>query len=415
MKKNAVLILIFLVVAGLGFAGGKTDSLQGEKIRVVFWHRTSDNFEKEIAAFEALNPDVTIVSEAIGTNYDDLYTKYMTAIASNSLPNIGIVGQRHGISQMYESGKLLPIEDFLDPASIKDVMPGYWGRFIYDGKKVCVPYSSSVPVLYYNADLFERNKLSPPKRFSEIPAIAKQLTLDTNGDGKPDVYGFNFNADTPWYLQAWVWDCGFRVTLAGDKASVDNGGYRQVFETISNMVHIDKSMPANQHSTSIDDFMNGYTAMFITSSANLKQLSEGCTFKLGVAPFPGKNTILGGNSLGVFAADKKTVEAGVRFINYLLSLDGSLTNIKKGYLPIRNSFLQSAEIKDLLKKEPERRVSIDSVAHLSMQGVNVADSTIWMETKEIVSEVEANSKADIPALLAEFQKTVNRFYADYYR
>ena len=174
-------------------------------------------------------------------------------------------------------------------------------------------------------------------------------------------------------------------------------------------------MPANQHNTGLDDFINGYTAMFTTSSANLQQIMSECDFTLGVAPLPGKWTILGGNSLGLFASDdEKEMEASVRLINYLITLDGSLTNIEKGYLPIRNSFLESEEIKNLVAAEPLRQVSIDSVSKLFDQGVNVADSTIWLETMDVLSEVEANPDADVSRLLSDFQDTVDNFMSDYF-
>ena len=416
MKKRIVLALLLAAVSSaFAFAGGSGETTDNGKVQIVFWHRTFDDFSKEEAAFEAANPDIDVVNEAVGGDYDDLYTKYMTAIASNSLPNAGIVGQRHGIPEMYESGKLLVIEDYLPSESLDDVMPAFWGRFIYDGKRVCIPYSSSVPMLYYNADLFEEYGQKVPEHFEEIPAVAKALTIDRDGDGRTDVYGFNFNSDTPWYIQPWAWDEGAEVILADDRASVDNDGYRAVFEGIHQMVFEDGSMPSNQHSTGLDDFKNGYTAMFVTSSANLAQLQAGCGFRLGVAPFPGTYTALGGNSIGLFATnDEKELEATIRWISYLISLDGSLTNIMKGYLPIRTSFMESEEIQDLIASDPLRAVSIESAENIYPQSVNVADSTIWQETMDILSKVESDPDADIPALLADFQKTVDDFYNDYY-
>ena len=416
MSKKIVLALVLaLLTCTFAFANGSAESSDDGKTQIVFWHRTFDDFSKEEAAFEAANPDIDVVNEAVGGDYDDLYTKYMTAIASNSLPNAGIVGQRHGIPEMYESSKLLVIEDYLPEESLNDIMPAFWGRFIYDGKRVCIPYSSSVPVLYYNADLFEEYGLEVPKHFEEIPAVAKALTLDKDGDGKTDEYGFNFNSDTAWYIQPWAWDEGATIIISDSEASVDNEGYLTVFNGIHKMVFEDKSMPSNQHSTSLEDFKNGFTAMFVTSSANLSQLQGSCSFKLGVAPFPGTYTALGGNSIGLFATDDdKELEATIKWITYLISLDGSLTNIMKGYLPIRTSFMESEEIKNLIASEPLREVSIESSENIYPQPVNVADSTIWQETMDILSKVETDPNADIPALLKDFQKTVDDFYNDYY-
>lgn len=417
MKKSLVVLLIIAIAVSSVFAGGSSESgKKSDKVELVFWHRTSDNFTNEIAAFEAMNPDIKIISEAVGTDYDDLYTKYMTAIASNSLPNIGIVGQRHGIPQMYDSGKLLPIEDYLTESEISDIMPEFWGRFTYGGKKVALPYANSIPMMYYNADLFEQYGLDVPTSLDEVVAAAKVLTLDTDNDGRTDIYGLNFNSDTPWYIQPWAWDNGAKVIVSDKEASVDNEGYKKTFEAMQKMVHVDKSMPANQHSTSLDDFKNGYVAMFLTSCANLTQLQSGINgkFTLGVADFPGDYTIIGGNALGLFDSSPEKIEASLKFIRYLISLEGSLSNIEKGYLPIRLSFINSPEIEEMLSSEPNRQVCFDSIARVYGQPVNVADSTIWLETIDILSKVEANPTANVDALLAGFQKDVNQFYADYY-
>ncbi|MGI6558382.1 MAG: ABC transporter substrate-binding protein [Limnochordia bacterium] len=44
-------------------------------------------------------------------------------------------------------------------------------------------------VLWYRKDLFEEKGLDVPKTWSEWLHAAKELTIDTDGDGKPDIYG----------------------------------------------------------------------------------------------------------------------------------------------------------------------------------------------------------------------------------
>jgi len=42
----------------------------------------------------------------------------------------------------------------------------------------------------YRKDLFEKYGLTAPQTFEELEEVAKKLTLDTNGDGKIDIYGY---------------------------------------------------------------------------------------------------------------------------------------------------------------------------------------------------------------------------------
>jgi multiple sugar transport system substrate-binding protein len=46
--------------------------------------------------------------------------------------------------------------------------------------------------LTYRKDLFEKYGVSLPKTYEEVKEVAKQLTLDTDGDGKIDLYGTCF-------------------------------------------------------------------------------------------------------------------------------------------------------------------------------------------------------------------------------
>ena len=60
MKKAIALMLVLLCVCTMVFAGGSKES-SGGKTQIVFWHRTNDDFTKEVAAFEAANPDIDVV------------------------------------------------------------------------------------------------------------------------------------------------------------------------------------------------------------------------------------------------------------------------------------------------------------------------------------------------------------------
>ena len=55
-----------------------------------------------------------------------------------------------------------------------------------DGKQIGVPYSISVPVLYYNPEIFKAAGLdpaNPPKTWDEVKAAAKQIKDNTGNMG----------------------------------------------------------------------------------------------------------------------------------------------------------------------------------------------------------------------------------------
>lgn len=59
----------------------------------------------------------------------------------------------------------------------------------FGAKQMGVPFRVGTAMLYYRTDLFREKGLGPPRTWDEFMAAAKALTIDTNGDGKPDIYG----------------------------------------------------------------------------------------------------------------------------------------------------------------------------------------------------------------------------------
>ncbi|MFH0799242.1 MAG: sugar ABC transporter substrate-binding protein [Pseudomonadota bacterium] len=65
----------------------------------------------------------------------------------------------------------------------------YLDALSYDGHLYALPTESFGPALVYRKDLFIKYGVKVPTNMSELIAAAKRLTLDTNGDGKIDIYG----------------------------------------------------------------------------------------------------------------------------------------------------------------------------------------------------------------------------------
>ena len=56
-------------------------------------------------------------------------------------------------------------------------------------------HAAGTSLLIYRKDLAEKPGLKPPKTWADLLANAKALTLDTNGDGKIDIYGITLPGD----------------------------------------------------------------------------------------------------------------------------------------------------------------------------------------------------------------------------
>lgn len=422
MIMAALSIALAFTVAGCSSGSTKTASpnssagsedSSSQKVTIRFWARTTDNFDKEIAGFQSKYPNIHVEYSGVGKDYDELMTKYLSGIAAKDLPDVAMIGQRNGIPQLYDSGMLEPIENFMSVSEQNDILPVYWVRFSYKGKRITVPFQSSMPILFYNQNILkEYNIANPPQNMDELMQDAKTIAAG----GK--YAGVNLNADMAWYIEAMVINEGSDIVKQDGSVSINNDGYRKVFERIKTMVHVDHSMPANQNSTARDDFCNGMTAFLFDSCASNSAVSKGVAskFAYSVALFPQAKKMgvpIGGNSLGIFKSTKAKEKAAYQLIQYLISPTSiAAGTMEKGYIPISNSSLTDPTVKAGMSNSIMKTV-IGQVQYLKGQAVSPADSIIWTDTMSMLEKVESDSNVDINAQLKKAQSDVDKFMKDY--
>lgn len=406
MKKILALVLALSMMLGM------TSFALAEDITLEFWVRNSDDFVNEIAAYEAANPGVKINQVQVGANYDDLVAKYNAAQVAGNLPQVALVGQRHGIPQWYDAGVLLPAQEWLTEEEQADVLDNFWTRYTYNGVRLAVPFGSSMPMLWYNKTMLDELGLAVPETITEMMEAAIKAVKDVDGDGATDIYGVNFNSDTPWYIQPMVWSMGGTIIDEEGNVTVDIPEAQKVFEMLAEMVRTG-ALPANQHGTANADFCNGNSLFYITSCASKEGLQNniGDKFELGVAFFPGevtRNVCIGGNGLAIFKSTPEMEEASAKFVKYMISVEGMNFNLTKGYMPFTNSQFASELIQQRLE-DPMWKIVLDQVQYIRGQNIHPADSTIWSEMMNLISAVEADPDMDIAAALKDIQAEVDEF------
>src|SRR5699024_6703151 len=111
------------------------------------------------------------------------------------------------------SGVLLDIDDFVkedsEEVDIEDFAPSLLDAFTYEDKLYMLPTDWNSSIIHYNKEVFDDDGMDYPREdwtWEDFLEIAKQLTVDKDGDGKIDQYGFMvtdrlFNA-APWIYGA---------------------------------------------------------------------------------------------------------------------------------------------------------------------------------------------------------------------
>lgn len=149
--------------------------------------------EENVKTFDDLYPNVTVNMDI--QPWDSILPKLLPSLRSGSDPDV-VSLDANLIPQYVKSGTLMPVDDLwtasgLDPAKFSE---GVLSGMTVDGKKYGAPIIYYTTLLYMNNDLFEKAGLPAtcPDNWDDWKAALLKLTVDENGDGTPEQYGFSW-------------------------------------------------------------------------------------------------------------------------------------------------------------------------------------------------------------------------------
>ena len=96
---------------------------------------------------------------------------------------------------MYNNGGyLLDLTDYVNGWEDKDTIPEtYWNLISQstatDGKYFLMPWTCETLYVYYRPSIFEQAGIEVPTTYEEFMDAIEKCTMDTDGDGKTDIYG----------------------------------------------------------------------------------------------------------------------------------------------------------------------------------------------------------------------------------
>jgi multiple sugar transport system substrate-binding protein len=214
-----------------------------------------------------------------------------------------------------------------------------------------VPLYGLSYALFYNKKLFKEAGLKPPKTWSEFVDTAKKLTKDTNGDGKPDQWGFAMEGGSITENSHFAFILGRQnggQLFDGSKPTFDSDPIVKGVSDYVNLIGRDKvADPGNAQyadgTRTAGQFAKGKTGMMIyqnNAENNLK--SNGMSKSAyGVADLPVEDgsstpimTHVAGINLSVFTNTKKKA-AALAFVKFLTSASEQVKlNQSFGSLPV---------------------------------------------------------------------------------
>jgi sn-glycerol 3-phosphate transport system substrate-binding protein len=345
-----------------------------------FWHSMGGqkgNLLKEIVQeFNDLpeNKDkLEVIVQFVGS-YEEGLNKLRTALIGGRGPHvvqITDIGQR----VMIDSGAVTPLQNFIDADPefpIQQIIPPIRHYYEVKNRLYSLPFATSNPILYYNADAFKRAGIEhPPATFKELEEVSRRLT-----DAKTRTQGVTWPLNS-WFFEEFLARQGANFVNPGNgrtgRATEANYTCPEAIEYLSlwkkmvqdgTLANVGRGWdPAEQN------FIAGRAAMLITSTSDIFEVLKEAPFKLGTAPIPARSladkggTVIGGNSLWIL--NNKPMpeqQAAYRFIKFMASPSiQEKWHTHTGYFPIRSDVIETLKKRGFYDKYPVAWTAIEQM------------------------------------------------------
>ncbi len=294
MRRGVGLVVVVLLAAGCGRDDARI------RLRVMTWAGDTElATEQRIAdRFTERHPGVDVIVESAPAHYQE---KLLTSIAANSPPAVFLL-DGPDIPTFLDRGLTLDLTPYLDQVGYAPdrVLPEVLETFRRGGRLYALPKDYTPMVLYLNRRVFRRFGVPLPSADGwtrrEFLTAAEALTRDTTGDGRTDVYAFDFPRN-PYQWIPWVWAGGGDILGPdGHRATsyLDSPETLETLGFLTDLVTRYRGTPGVQFVESGDPakearFATGGQAMLLSGHWTLQLLTAGMAQALddiAIRPIP---------------------------------------------------------------------------------------------------------------------------------
>lgn len=368
IKYSGASLAAALLLASCGQGGGAGGAQGGGDeitLKVMSTTMAADpemSAEQAIAdAFMDANPGIKI--EFIPVAYPDYGTTITTVATSQDIPDIFANGPE--LSALIED---LGIAQDLTPLLGEEFIAGFdqdvLSESYVNDQLAYAPYYSIPMSLIYRIDLLEEAGVEPPETWNDFIDVAEALTIDTNGDGSIDQWGFAMvgTADASGGARfAPILRAFGAADLQKDgdqwKTTIDSDAGVKAIQFYADLVTKHDVVPPGALSTAYPDAVNlmasGQAAMIISGSHAVEGIIAASDGKLegkfGSVPLPRTESgehvsVLG--QLGFSISDRtEHAEAAAEYLKFYLSQENQIAWTKAtGRIPTRIDALESEDL-----------------------------------------------------------------------
>lgn len=316
--------------------------------------------------------------------YDNVRTKELTSVTQKQGAFDAMFVDDIWMYEYAKKGIIEPLDEYVKKDSSEvdynDFLPKVReAEGVLDNRIWLMPQRADAQCLFYRKDLFENEKnkqdfkkkygydLAVPETWEQFKQVAEFFTVDSNHDGKIDLYGTTLTLKRPHFafeffaMKYWAFaNCGF-IDGSGNVLFDSKDGVNALLYLDSLKQFAPLGVSNWQHDEAITSFASGQTAMCPQWFAFYPVFNDTKTSKIvgkfGAALVPGKYhngklvraPSIGGGSLGI-AADSKHKQEAWEFIKFMTSKDFMNYAANKGEEVTRESIYGNS---DILKIHPE--------------------------------------------------------------
>jgi multiple sugar transport system substrate-binding protein len=327
-----------------------------------------DVFEKLVAKFNQTHPDIQVESIFIG---QPQLPKILTAVVGNAAPDIFSYDPQT-TGQFAELGAIQPLEDWLENSPVKsEIIPSLLAESKLDGHIWSIPLYTANLGVFYRPQLFQAAGITEtPKTWAELRQVAKKLTIDRNGDRRPEQYGILLPlGKQEWTVFSWfpfLLGAGGEI-LTDNKPNLTNQGAINALQFWQDLIKDGSAtLSAPERGYEEDAFITGRVAMQITGPWTYIMKSN---VDYQVFPIPSnvdKATVTATGVLYLMKTTPAREQAALKFLEYVLSAEFQTEwSMGTGFLPVNLKAAQSEDYQQFMNKQPVLKVFMDqmSVAH----------------------------------------------------
>jgi len=375
---------------------------------IVFWHAMGGPLgrimKNMIEKFNKSQNEVYVLAQHMG-NYGTLNQKLIAAVLAGQSPDIAQAYEAW-IAKLIKADVIVPLDKYIngkDGIDKKDIFPAMLENVTVNGKVYSLPFNKSMPVMYYNKDMFRKAGLSPerpPRTWKEFDELCKKFTKDINNDGKIDVYGTALGV-TVWTYENFLMQSGGKlISDDGRKALLTSKeSYRAVNRFMDLLYNIKvkykgkdgkiRYTPVAYRTTGFEhqnDFVAQRVAMIESSCVSKVFMKSQISFDLGIAPivydkYPA--AVMAGTNIVIFKSNEKKQKACWKFIKWFTNTENTaFWSVKTGYMPVRMSALNFKIMKEYYEKNPQEKSALLQLRYAK----NEPNNSVWFVYRDILQK-----------------------------